>query len=107
MSGQRAVLTGMDGNTPAEAEPHGFRYRNGIVSEDEEARLVAELGRLDQSSELLICPRSRGNFSAASRASQVATRTRFVRLESTNTGLALRLGGTRTSRSSESLSESD
>jgi alkylated DNA repair dioxygenase AlkB len=32
---------------PAQAEPRGFRYREEIVTEEEEAALAASLGRLD------------------------------------------------------------
>ena len=46
MGSQRAMFTGME-HTSAEGEPHGFGYRDDIISEDEEGALAAELGRLD------------------------------------------------------------
>jgi alkylated DNA repair dioxygenase AlkB len=46
LGSHRAMFTGME-HPPAEPEPHGFGYREDIVSEDEEGALAAELRRLD------------------------------------------------------------
>jgi alkylated DNA repair dioxygenase AlkB len=46
MDRQRALFSEVDAR-PTEAEPRGFRYREEIVSEGEEAGLAASLGQLE------------------------------------------------------------
>lgn len=46
MSGQRALFTELE-QRPLQAEPRGFRYREQIISEEEQAVLVAAIEKLD------------------------------------------------------------
>src|SRR5947209_7280332 len=46
MDRQGTLFSDME-QRPAEAEPRGFNYQDEIVTEEEEAALVASLGQLD------------------------------------------------------------
>lgn len=46
MDGQPSLFPEID-RAPQEAEPRGFRYREGILSEEEQAALAASLAQLD------------------------------------------------------------
>src|ERR1700756_1707239 len=46
MSGQRALFTELE-QRPPQAEPRGFRYREEIISEEEQAVLVTAIEKLD------------------------------------------------------------
>ena len=131
MASQRALFTEIEQRLSA-GEPRGFRYQEQIISEEVEATLAAELGRLDLRTfefhgylgnrrvvnfglkydfsrrsvqRAAICPHSSTISLTEPQASRAARRMPFGKWVSMNIALAQESVGTRTNRSLESSLE--